>query len=351
MPTLPNDFISSLSDYKSQIWPFIDEFLTTNSDFPSFCAVPPKYAEILKFHQQIIRNYPERKGKYVRGSLILMTAGALGVDLKKILPVAAAMQLSEDWILVHDDIEDDSLERRGQPALHRQIGPSLAINAGDGLHCLMWQLLSSVSDRRLLDEFFLMIRRTIFGQTIEIKWTNDNRLDLTEDDVLLIMESKTGYYSLAGPMRLGAISAGATDKQLESLYTFGKYLGLCYQIQDDLLDLTSDFSGQKKQMGNDIYEGKRTVMLVHLLNQLPASDRQQLVDILSLPREQKTPKQVSWVISQMAAHGSFEYSKNLIQKYLTLAKNFFESDLQFLKNEPYRQQFLSFMDFIESRQF
>ena len=82
-------------------------------------------------------------------------------------------------------------------------------------------------------------------------------------------------------MREGAIIAGATPDQMEKIYQFGKLTGYCFQIKDDLLDLTSDFQGLKKQTGNDIYEGKRTIMLAHLLRTISGSDKTKLDDIFS----------------------------------------------------------------------
>ena len=196
-----------------------------------------------------------------------------------------------------------------------------------------------------------MLSRTVLGQTTEIKWTQENNLDLTEKDVLFILESKTAYYTIAGPMRLGAILAGTTPNQLDKIFQFGKYLGFCFQIQDDLLDLTSDFAGHKKQTGNDIYEGKRTIMLVHLLKNIEPKNKQKLIKILSKPRFQKTPKEVTWVIDQMDKYGSLDYSRKQTKKYADLALDYFQNELKFLSKNPARQQLLSFIDFLQNRQY
>jgi geranylgeranyl diphosphate synthase type II len=124
--------IKILDNYKKQVFPFIKKYLQDNLDSD--------------FHYQITSDYSFRQGKYLRPSLLLMTAGSLGLDIQKAIPTAAAMQISEDWILNHDDIEDDSQERRGLPSLHHQIGTPLAINAGDALHALNWQLIHSLGN-------------------------------------------------------------------------------------------------------------------------------------------------------------------------------------------------------------
>lgn len=350
------NFASVLDSYRQLIWPEINVYLKKLSQFPPYCQIPLAYSSLADFNQQIISNYPQRLGKYLRPTLVMLSAQAMGVEASKAITTAAAMQISEDWILNHDDIEDDSLFRRGAPTLHRQIGCELAINAGDGLHLLMWQVLrqnfvelDTPLALKIYDEFTVMLNRTVLGQTVEIKWTQDNRLDLTIDDVLFILESKTGYYTIAGPMRLGAILAGATEAQLNSLYTFGKYLGQAFQIVDDLLDLTSDFAGLKKQVGNDIYEGKRTVILVHLLNNISAVNKEKLMTILSQNRAAKTPADIAWVIAQMHTCGSLDFASKLAKECASHARQIFANELTFLVQEPYRSQIQSGLDFIVNR--
>lgn len=351
-----NNFIQVLSKNKNSIWPFIKKNLNQIKDFPAFCQLDKKYQKLVDFHFQMVSDYPNRQGKYLRPTLVLLTAQAMGFDPKLAIPTAAAMQLSEDWILGHDDIEDQSESRRGLPAIQKLYGNQLAINAGDALHNLTLNILSqnfSVLDQKLAkkiqQEFFIMINRTILGQTIEIKWTQENHFNLSQEDIFLILESKTCYYTISGPMRLGAILAGATNKQLNSIYKFGLALGKSFQIIDDLLDLTSDFSGFKKQIGNDIYEGKRTVMLVHLLNNINPKDKKKLIKILKKDRTKKSQTEVLWVINQMEKMGSLDYSKNLANKFSKEAKNIFDTELKFLSAKPFRSQLKSCINFITTR--
>ncbi len=350
------DFSSVLGSYKKLVWPLIEINLQQQVDFPSYCRVNQTYSNLVDYYAQIVSEYPRRQGKYLRPTLLLLTAQSMGVSLDSAINTAAAMQISEDWILNHDDIEDDSLQRRGLPALHHLIGKELAINAGDSLHLLMWKLLTdnlslldSQTSQKILYEFFNMINRTTFGQTVEIKWTQDNRNDLSDKDIFLILESKTGYYTIAGPMRLGAILAGASEDQLSSIYKFGVTLGRSFQIIDDLLDLTSDFSGQKKQQGNDLYEGKKTIMLMHLFRQANPNDRKKINDIMAKSRSQKSPGEIAWIIEKMHHYGSLDYAKNLATEFANQSKQIFTKDLKFIKKEPFRSQIASAIDFIINR--
>lgn len=351
-------FEDVLSEKREKVWPVINKYLNDLIKFPEFCKILPRYAPMVEFHQRIIAEYPARKGKYIRPTLVLLTASAMGFSEKKAIRTAVAMQVSEDWILNHDDIEDDSLQRRGKPTLHRMFGKELALNAGDSLHILMWKILKDNLEvvgkekgLKIIEEFYWMLNRTTLGQTVEIKWTQGGKAELTDEDILFILESKTGYYTIAGPMRLGAILAGATEIQLDKIYQFGKVLGQCFQIVDDMLDLTSDFKGLKKQKGNDIYEGKRTIMLMHLLRNTENTEKQKLVGIMNKKREGKTEGEVEWVIKLMKKHGSLEYGKKLAERLAKKAIVIFKKDLKFLDHQPARDQLKAGINFILNRDY
>jgi geranylgeranyl diphosphate synthase type II len=350
------DAVEVLDRYKNILWPEIEKHLDLIKNYPTFCQIKPGYQPLLDFHFKMVSDYPKRKGKYLRPTLLMLTAQSLGVDLKNTLLTAESMQISEDWILNHDDIEDQSEQRRGQPALQKIYGNELALNAGDALHLLMWQVLAKnylILDKNIAqkieDEFFTMINRTILGQTIEIKWTQENRFDLTEEDILLILESKTGYYTIAGPMRLGAILASANEFQLESIYRFGVLLGRSFQIVDDLLDLTSNFAGQKKQKGNDIYEGKRTIMLIHLLNNASPEDLSKLKEILNKAGTKKSPEEVAWVIRKMEEYKSLDHGRELVKQFAIEANIIFDQELTFFNKEPFNSELKLIFDFIITR--
>lgn len=350
------DFKEVLREKREIVWPEIKNYLDSLIDFPDYCRVSSRYMPLARFHQRLTSEYPKRKGKYIRPSLVLLIASAMGFPEEKAVKTAAAMQVSEDWILNHDDIEDDSLQRRGQPALHRLYGKELAINAGDALHVLMWKILRDnkkiiglKKTMAILDEFYQMLSRTTLGQTVEIRWTQENKTDLTDEDIFFILESKTAYYTIAGPMRLGGILAGADQKQLELIYKFGRPLGRCFQITDDLLDLTSDFSGLKKQTGNDIYEGKRTIMLMHLFRTIKGREKKQLMAMMEKKRAEKTEEEVKWAIEMMEKYGSLAYGRRLAEELTQQAKEIFEQELGFLSYQPAYDQLKAGIDFMASR--
>lgn len=350
-------FEEVLAKTRKLVWPVVDSYLK-DPKFPSAFAIPSKYKALQKLSWKIIREYPQRKGKYGRAALVLLTAGALGGSVKEAINTAAAMQMSEDWLLIHDDFEDDSEKRRGGPTLHRMYGEGLAVNAGDFLHALMWKIL--FDNRKILgmdktflimEEFYRMLVRTCHGQAVEIVWTKENKAGLTDKDWFFIADGKTSYYTIATPMRLGAIIAGATKTQLEVLADFGKVLGRCFQLVDDLLDVTGDFRGLKKQTGNDIYEGKRTLILGHLLRVSKKETHEKILQILAKKRDQKTSSEVNWIIGKMHDQGSISYARSVAKKLQNQARKMFESELVFLSKEPFRSQLLSGISFMLERDY
>ena len=106
------DFKKTLLSKQKPVWEEIQSYLENLSFKDS--AIPKRYSSLIKFHKEMASDYPERKGKYVRPTLLLLTAEAMGANQKKTLKTAAAMQTSEEWALIHDDFEDDSLKRRGK---------------------------------------------------------------------------------------------------------------------------------------------------------------------------------------------------------------------------------------------
>lgn len=348
--------IETLKYYKRLIWPEVKRYLKSPK-FPSAFQISSRYKPLEKFHWKLTNEYPLRMGKYIRPTLLMLTTCALGKNAKLALKTAVAMQISEEWMLIHDDIEDQSLLRRGKPTLHRLFGNELAINAGDVLHAIMWKklfenisILGKEKTEKIFNEFYSMIMRTALGQTIEIKWKKENKLKIEDEDYYFITDGNSVYYSIVGPIRLGAIIADATSEQLKILTEFGFELGRCWQLVDDILDVTTDFKGLKQQ-GNDILENKRTILLGHLLRTIVGRDKKRLLSILNKQRDEKTKGDVSWVIEKMNKLGSVGYARKLAQVYEKKANEIFEKKLTFVYRKPQKDQLKSLVHFILAREY
>ncbi|MFC1649287.1 polyprenyl synthetase family protein [Patescibacteria group bacterium] len=345
---------STLGYYKKLVWPEIERYLK-DPVFPKHFKVSAKHKPLEKYHWKIAREYPERKGKYVRPTLVMLVNAAMGGENKHTIKTAAAMQLSEEWILIHDDIEDDSELRRGKPCLHKQYGMELAVNVGDTLQAVMWKILTDNLELlgvdktfAITDEFHKIILRTTLGQSVDIKWIKENKHNTTNEDWFFIADTKSSYYSISAPLRLGAILADANKEQLHLLADFGLQLGRGWQLIDDILDITSDFCGLK-QRGNDIYEGKRTILLSHLLKNANGAKRDKVLKIVGKERKDKTNNEVEWVISLMEKHGSIDHAKKMAGRFRNNALEIFENDLKFLSRQPHRDNLRALTNFIFDR--
>jgi len=261
-----------------------------------------------------------------------MTCEVLGGNTSLTLRTAAALEIFQNWILIHDDIEDFSEMRRGEPVLHKKYGIPLAINAGDALHGKMWEVLidnknslGSEKTLQLMNEFLTMINQTTEGQQIELSWVYDNNWDLSIDDYYLMVKKKTSWYTCITPCRLGAIIAGSEKKILDSFIPFGYNLGIAFQIKDDLLNLKGDEKKYGKESGGDILEGKRTLLLINLLSQADSGDKNRILAIMNKKRTDRNLKEMEEIMELMEKYDSFNYASSKAEEYAKEAK------IQFLK--------------------
>jgi geranylgeranyl diphosphate synthase type II len=239
----------------------------------------------------LILDYPLRDGKALRPTLSIATCRARGGQVEAVLPTAATLELYHNAFLVHDDIEDDSLMRRGRPTLHVDHGVPIAVNVGDAMLCLSLQpLLDNVEvvglgpALRILEAVARMTRESVEGQAVELDWIRHNRCDLSDDDYLDMVVQKTGWYSFIVPMQVGAIAAGASTEQVDELVAFGRDLSVAFQITDDLLNVRADPEEYGKEIGGDLWEGKRTLILLHALRTSSPGDAERAVGILGKGR-------------------------------------------------------------------
>ena len=262
----------------------------------------------------LMREYPARRGKRVRGLLVLASTAAHGGDPEAALPVAASLELFQNWVLVHDDIEDESEERRGAPALHRLVGVPIALNVGDAMHVFMWEALIGLRSRPGFDadairsEFLWMIHRTAEGQHLDLTWVADDRFDVGEAAYLAMVTRKTAAYTVVSPLRLGAHASGLGPHP--SLTSIGERLGAAFQIRDDVLNLLpSEDGAYGKEFAGDLYEAKRTLVLAHALENATPSEAAEAIARLRPPRDQRTRDDVAWLLALFERHGSLEYAQ------------------------------------------
>lgn len=267
---------------------------------------------------QLLRDYPARGGKRLRGQFVLAACDAHGGDVARALTPAAALELFQNWVLVHDDIEDDSDERRGRPALHRLVGVPVALNVGDAMHVYMWQALLGLrnSEDFLADairgEFVRLIHRTSEGQHLDLTWVAEGRFDVGEDAYLRMVTLKTSWYTVIGPLRIGAFAAGVTDPH-PAFERDGARLGAAFQIRDDVLNLDPS-AATGKEFAGDLYEGKRTLVLAHLFAHATPDEAAEAEARLAKPRPEKDARDVTRLLALIERHGSLAYAQGVAER-------------------------------------
>lgn len=265
------------------------------------CTLPGHITNNLDaFLYEPLAQFVQGKGKFIRPALCLLGAHiatgerAAGEAVQtEVLPdalvrLACALELFQAAALIHDDIADESLVRRGNPCLYRTHGTGLAINMGDcalvdasKLICtLNTEGLPSNAALQLLDEFLTMERTTIEGQALDLGWSRARTWNLAPSDYLVMAELKTAHYSLASPLVLGALFAQAPKALCDALREFGRSAGVAFQLRDDYLNLFGN-KAQGKDMCSDIIEGKRTYLTLYALEHLPSGLQHELIDILA----------------------------------------------------------------------
>jgi geranylgeranyl diphosphate synthase type II len=288
--------------------------------------------------------YLGRRGKGLRPALCLATCEAFGGGVEEAMPTAAALELLHTAFLVHDDVEDDSELRRGEPTLHRTYGRALAINAGDGLAVFALGALRENERRlgrrlasRIWSEFDFMARQTVEGQAVELGWQRDGRNDLTPDDYLDLIMKKTCWYTTVLPLRAGALIGSKRAVDLSPMLRFGFFLGAAFQIRDDILNLTGSREIYGKEPLGDIREGKRTLILLHLLAAATSSDREQVEHYLAKDRAERSDTAIAEIFTMMQDHGSIAFAEEFARGIARSAAVAFDEAFADVPESPARR--------------
>ena len=206
-------------------------------------------------------------------------------------------------------------------------------------------LLEDAVKVRVIKELIAMTCRTVEGQALDLGWARDGRYDITPEDYLTMAIHKTAHYSGAVPLAVGAIVGGASDEVVEALRSYGLDTGLAFQIQDDLLNLVgTDEAKKKKDFRSDITEGKRTLVVVHALQNTEPAARERLVEILS--SKERDPEVLAEAVAIMEKTGSIDYARTFAEDLTLNAKARLAGALP---PSPYRDLLVSMADWFVNR--
>jgi len=324
------DINKIMDDFQPQISSVIEKFLPRKitHEYVEGLIGKPSYSNdpetLTRGLSEPIYEILDRGGKRWRSSLVLLIAEVFGKDHGIVRDFIPITELIHNGSLIVDDIEDKSEVRRGKPCLHLIYGGDVAINAGNAMY--FWPLLilkqkkESMSPETLISGYEVCSEELLklhFGQGMDIIWHNDKgEHDPTIEQYLQMCAYKTGTLARLSA-KLSALVCGASAEQVYALGKFAETIGVAFQIQDDILNLVGEKFQESKGVGEDIHEGKRTLMVLHSFKNAAPADAKRLREILiSHPPldDQKTIKEAIAIIqSSKSIDFARAYAKQMVQ--------------------------------------
>jgi len=280
---------------------------------------------------KILREFNLRGGKRARPVLInigYFLAG--GKNKKAILKVSPCVELIHNFFLIHDDIIDRDELRRGKPSLYAfyqkkfsdlHKGISFALIAGDISNVLGYQILAESDFKeknkaKALDVLNKMIERTCHGEMLEM-FLKEGEI-IKESDIEKVSKYKTAYYSIADPLKLGAVLAGGNYKLLRKIESFALPIGIAFQIQDDILGIFGSREKIGKPVCSDIRENQPNLLICKTLTLAGVKDRQKFQDYLG--RDKISQKDVYDIRGIIKKSGALDYCRRKAEKLVNKSK-------------------------------
>lgn len=259
----------------------------------------------------------EGGGKRLRATLPWLVAKAVGDSHSGLLDVGAAIEIIHNFTLVHDDIMDDDDIRRGRPAVHVEYDLPTAINAGDAMLAIAFEAMAVAEGIEpellpfLVKRIGRMVRKCSEGQQLDIEF--EDRGFVTEEEYITMIHGKTAAMFLTCA-EVGSHLAGADSDTIECMHDWGLAVGLCFQLMDDLIDVLSDSDTLGKPSGSDVAQGKRTLMVIHALDQPPSNSKDDLMAVLG-KGDDVSSQQVLLAHKALEDLGSIDYARSKAESY------------------------------------
>ena len=258
------------------------------------------------------RELIERGGKRWRPVLMMLVIEALGKRFSDYLDFVVIPEVVHNGTLIIDDIEDNSELRRGKPTIHIKYGVDIAINAGNTMYFVALLPIIKLRDRyppELIADIFEIYSQEMikisYGQGTDIYWHKGKKIDITVDMYLQMAANKTGTLARMSS-KIGAKIAGANDELVSLFGEFAESIAVAFQIQDDILNLHEKVG---KEYGEDIKEGKRSLIVIRALEKLETEERRRLISILDM--HSNNPDLIKEAIDLIRTTDAFEYSKEI----------------------------------------
>jgi geranylgeranyl pyrophosphate synthase len=282
----------------------------------------------------------ENGGKRLRPVLAMISCGACGGDPKESLNPAVALEILHNFTLAHDDLMDSSPLRRGKPTVHEKFSPSVAILLGDAMIGYGLKLLPD--NKNVLDLFIDAHVIVCQGQALDMDYNERN--DISESDYLEMIRQKTANLIRASVL-IGARLGNASQDNYDNLEKFSSNLGLAFQIQDDYLDLAGKSDEIGKDIGQDIIEGKKTLMIIKCKGLAKEESDKKLIEKF-YENNGLEKSEINNIRQLMQKLHIFDEIKDIINSYFEKAK----TNLDKLPENQYREMLGWILEKTRSRQ-
>ena len=255
-------------------------------------------------------------GKRLRPLLMVLCARLCGYCGEDVKPFATIMEYLHTATLLHDDLVDEAVVRRGKPAAHCRFGNSTAVLVGDFLLARSLSIAAAAGRIEIIKIMADITENMSQGEIQQL--IGKGRLDLTEDEYMEVIRCKTAVL-IQGGCRVGAIFANATPEKEQALATYGHHLGMAFQMADDLLDYTADTAVLGKAVGTDLREGKMTLPLIVALEKAEKADAGLMRTIIK--NRDFSDNDFNQLLCLMKKYGGIDYTRRQAAGHIISAKN------------------------------
>ena len=288
-----------------------------------------KFKDAVKSHtpmlDRIMRYVVKRKGKQLRPMFVVLAAKLCGNVNDSTYRAASLVEILHTATLVHDDVVDDSLERRGFFSVYALWKNKVSVLVGDYLLAKGLLLSLDHNDYEILHILSTAVRKMSEGELLQME--KSRSLNLSEDIYFEIIRNKTSSL-LASACAAGAWSTSNNKEITEKMRLFGENIGTAFQIKDDLFDYSTNNVG--KPTGNDIKEKKLTLPLIYALNNIDKESRRKMIYIIK--NENKKKDKVQFIINKVVEAGGIAYAEEKMNYYkmeaMNILKEFPDSDIR-----------------------
>jgi geranylgeranyl diphosphate synthase type I len=280
---------------------------------------PPFIQGVISYHfgwvDQNFQPANFETGKILRPTLCLLVFEALTGGYEAALPAAAAIEMIHNFSLIHDDIEDSDLERRGRPTAWAIWGKPLAINIGDYLYTLAFKCLYQLDTARFAPETIFSVLRLVneaclsltAGQDLDLRF---EQLQAVSTDMYLDMVYKKTGALLEAAILSGALLGTTNAQIIENYQEFARNIGTAFQVRDDILGIWGDSARTGKSTDNDLRRKKKTLPVIYVLNEAPTGRRDQLHALYAMP-EPLSDDQVKFVRESLEQVNAYQYAQDV----------------------------------------